>query len=94
MFTMFHFCCCCGCRHVLAALAPKTPKTLPPPLSHPVILVFPALLACPDSSDSFNVAVESTSVTNNNILSFLDSAVEVPVERVYRLERDYVSYLL
>ena len=36
------------------------------------------------SSDSFSVAVESTSVTNNNILSFLDSAVEVPVERVYR----------
>eukprot|EP00903_Cladosiphon_okamuranus_P008675 g8314.t1 len=37
----------------------------------------------PTSSDSFSVAVESTSVTNNNILSFLDNAVEVPVERVY-----------
>lgn len=44
----------------------------------------------PISSDSFNVAVESTSVTNNNILSFLDNAVEVPVERVFSTIRGEV----
>lgn len=44
----------------------------------------------PTSADSFSVAVESTSVTNNNILSFLDGAVEVPVERVYSTLRGSV----
>ncbi|CAN0283733.1 unnamed protein product [Ectocarpus sp. 6 AP-2014] len=44
----------------------------------------------PVSSDSFTVAVESTSVTNNNILAFLDDAVEVPVERVYSTLRGSV----
>ncbi|CAN0153756.1 unnamed protein product [Ascophyllum nodosum] len=34
------------------------------------------------SADSFNVAVESTSVKNNNLLTFLDNA-SVPVERIY-----------
>ncbi|CAB1096024.1 unnamed protein product [Ectocarpus sp. CCAP 1310/34] len=44
----------------------------------------------PVSSDSFTVVVESTSVTNNNILSFLDGAVEVPVEQVYSTLRGSV----
>ncbi|CAM9920004.1 unnamed protein product [Ectocarpus sp. 4 AP-2014] len=44
----------------------------------------------PVSSDSFTVAVESTSVTNNNILSFLDDAVQVPVEQVYSTLRGSV----
>ncbi|CAM9362745.1 unnamed protein product [Scytosiphon promiscuus] len=44
----------------------------------------------PISSDSFTVSVESTSVTNNNILSFLDSAVEVPIEQVYSTIRGSV----